>query len=68
MDVVSIIAIITSVSSLAVIFGKTIKKSTCCACLSCESRTPPPSIVIDSQPQSSPQINRKNNFINEISV
>lgn len=40
MESVAIIAIITSLGSLLVIFGKTIKNSTCLGCLKCETRTP----------------------------
>jgi hypothetical protein len=47
---VAIIAIITSLGSLLVIFGKTIKNSTCLGCIKCESRTPQPSIVISHPP------------------
>lgn len=58
---VAIIAIITSIGSLLVIFGKTIKNSTCCGCLKCETRTPPPSIIVTPAPtpHQSPELEKK---------
>lgn len=50
METVAIVAIITSISSLVVIFGKTIKNSTCLGCIKCQTRTPPPSITITPPP------------------
>lgn len=47
---VAIIVIITSLSSLLVIFAKTIKNSTCLGCIKCESRTPHQSIIISQPP------------------
>jgi hypothetical protein len=69
MEVVAIVAIITSVGTLLTVFSKTIKKSTCLGCLNCESRTPEPSVqqYIPPIPQDSPQI-IKHNVMNEISV
>jgi hypothetical protein len=61
---VAIIAIITSLGSLLVIFGKTIKNSTCLGCIKCESRTPQPSIIISQPP--SPQNDKKIINITEI--
>lgn len=46
MDTLAVIAIITSLGSLVVIFGKTIKKSSCCGS-NCETRTPQPSIIME---------------------
>ena len=45
---VAVIAIITSLGSLLIIFAKTIKNSSCLGCISCESRTPQPSVVISN--------------------
>jgi hypothetical protein len=45
---VAVIAIITSLGSLLVIFAKTIKNSTCLGCIKCESRTPQPSVVMSN--------------------
>jgi hypothetical protein len=56
---VAVIAIITSLGSLLVIFGKTIKNSTCLGCIKCESRTPQPSII--SYPPS--PVNEKRNIV-----
>lgn len=51
METVSVIAIITSISSLLVMFAKTIKKSSCCGG-NCETRTPQPSVnIIEEQPK-----------------
>lgn len=72
-EIVGIIAIITSIGSLCVIFGKTIKKSSCCGSY-CETRTPQASTndirhytTPNITPTTTPQIIRKN-IINEISV
>jgi len=65
---VAIIAIITSLGSLVVIFGKTIKNSTCLGCLKCETRTPPntPAIMATPAPtphQSPPTIQKRVEFL-----
>lgn len=67
-EIVGIIAIITSIGSLCAIFGKTIKKSSCCGS-NCETRTPQASTIeyIPPTPQPTPQIIRKN-VVNEFSV
>ena len=57
-EIVGIIAIITSVSSLCVIFGKTIKKSSCCLG-NCETRTPQPSVTIE------PSLHHNNKNVSE---
>ena len=44
METLAIISIITSLGVFLGVFSKTIKKSSCCACLNCETRSPPPSI------------------------
>lgn len=65
---VAIIAIITSLGSLMVIFGKTIKNSTCLGCLKCETRTPPNSPAVTETPIQTPHQSpetvqkKKNNF------
>lgn len=71
-EIVGIIAIITSIGSLCVIFGKTIKKSSCCGSY-CETRTPQASTndiihytTPNVTPTTTPHENRK--IINEISV
>lgn len=58
---IGIIAVITSIGSLLVIFGKTIKNSTCLGCLKCETRTPPPSITITPAPtpHQTPELEKK---------
>lgn len=71
MDTLAIIAIITSLGSLCVIFGKTIKKSSCFGS-NCETRTPQPSIQYipptpQTTPQTTPQITKKNIY-SEIEV
>ena len=71
METIAIISIITSIGTLITIFGKTIKKSSCLGCL-CESRTPPPSVVIEppitpiQSRQPSPQPQTK--YVHEINV
>jgi hypothetical protein len=57
METIAIISIITSLGVFLGVFSKSIKKSSCCACLNCETRTPQPSIYIppNSTPQPSPQ-------------
>lgn len=65
METIAIISIIASVGTLLTVFSKTIKKSTCLGCLNCESRTPQPSIIIDSN-HNSPHIEHK--IINESNV
>ena len=50
MDVLAIIAIIASIGTLITVFGKTIKKSTCCFCLNCESRDTVPSTLPSTVP------------------
>lgn len=77
MEVVGIIAIITSIGSLCAIFAKTIKKSSCCFGY-CETRTPNNSVVVESHHfssnQNSPKVTRKeninsvDNYIDEVSV
>jgi hypothetical protein len=70
METLAIISIISSIGTLLVVFSKTIKKSTCCSCLNCETRTPPPSIYIPPPPptpQPSPQVVR-NNILREVEV
>lgn len=66
MEAVAIISIIASVGTLLTVFSKTIKKSTCCACLNCETRTPQPSVQY-IPPQPSPQVVR-NNILREVEV
>jgi hypothetical protein len=44
METLAIISIISSIGTLLVVFSKTIKKSTCCSCLNCETRSPPPRV------------------------
>ncbi len=61
METIAIISIIASVGTLLTVFSKTIKKSTCCSCLNCETRTPPPSVNQytpnpNPTPQPTPQI------------
>ena len=58
---VAVIAIVTSLGSLLVIFGKTIKNSTCLGCLKCETRTPPPSMIVTPAPtpHQSPETQKK---------
>jgi hypothetical protein len=61
MDPLSIVAIITSLGSIVIILGKTIKESTC-GCCRFVSRTPQPSIQYippTPSPQVSPQVKRK---------
>lgn len=68
---VAIIAIITSIGSLLVIFSKTIKNSTCLGCLKCETRTPQPSIVDTPTPtphQSPIQKKKEINSFTEVEV
>lgn len=61
METVSVIAIITSISSLLIIFAKTIKKSSCCGG-NCETRTPQPSInIIEEQHKDTTNTNDINN-------
>ena len=67
-EIVGIIAIITSIGSLCVIFGKTIKKSSCCGS-QCETRTPPASAIITSPPTPLPTPqNIRKNIVQELSV
>lgn len=71
MEALAVTAIITSIGTLIIICGKTIKKSTCCGS-NCETRTPPPSVVIEPpitpfqsrQPSPQPQ----HRYISEINV
>ena len=59
METIAIISIVASLGTLLTVFSKTIKKSTCCACLNFETRTPPPSVQYippNPTPQPSPQI------------
>ena len=55
METIAIISIIASVGTLLTVFSKTIKKSTCCACLFCETRTPPASVNQYIPPNPTPQ-------------
>jgi hypothetical protein len=55
METIAIISIIASVGTLLTVFSKTIKKSSCCSCLICESRTPPPSVNQYIPPNPTPQ-------------
>jgi len=66
MDAVAIVAVITSLGSLLVIFGKTIKESTCFGCLKCETRTPNPSVILTPPP--SPQPKKKEINVTEFEV
>lgn len=59
MEAIAIVSIITSVGVFLTVFSKTIKKSTCCACSNCETRTPPPSVQYippTPTPQPTPEI------------
>jgi hypothetical protein len=74
MEAVAIVSIITSLGVFLGVFSKTIKKSTCCSCLNCETRTPQPSIqYIPPQPSpqptplTTPQVVR-NNILREVEV
>jgi hypothetical protein len=77
METIAIISIIASVGTLLTIFSRSIKKSSCCACLNCETRTPQPSIQFienpppippNPTPQPSPQVVRNNNILKEVDV
>jgi hypothetical protein len=55
METLAIISIVASLGTLLTVFSKTIKKSSCCACLNFETRTPPPSIYIPPPPPPTPE-------------
>lgn len=57
METVAIISIIASVGTLLTVFSRTIKKSTCCSCLNCETRTPNPSVNQYIPPNPNPNPN-----------
>ena len=65
-NTIGLIAIITSIGSLLVIFLKTIKKSSCFGC-NAETRTPPPSINIPYN-SSSPKTETDGKEITNVSV
>jgi hypothetical protein len=69
METLAIISIVASLGTLLTVFSKTVKKSSCCACLNCETRSPPPSVQYIPPPPPTPEpIHRNHEVIRDCQV